>query len=70
MVDEVPNATAAGTNHFPIIRFEAFRSRGAYEGLRGGQKPGEEGELGEGSYLSVGFDGGFAENGETRFSCD
>ena len=42
VVDVVPNATAAGTNHFASIRFELFRSGGAYESLRSREETREE----------------------------
>ena len=42
VVDIVPNAAAAGTNHFASIRFEPFRSGGAYESLRSREETREE----------------------------
>ena len=42
MVDVVSNAAAAGTNHLASIRFEAFGSGGAYEGLRSREETREE----------------------------
>ena len=68
VVDEVPNAAAASTNHFASVRFQTFGSRGAYEGLRSGEETREEREGGEGGDLGICFDGGFAEDGETRWS--
>lgn len=65
VVDVVPNAAAAGTNHFTGVRFEAFRSRGAYEGLGSGEETREERELGEGRDLSICFDRSFPEDGKT-----
>ena len=66
VVDIVPDAPTAGTNHFAGVRFKALGSRGAYEGLWSGEKTGEEGESGEGGDLGICFDGGFTEDGETR----
>ena len=42
VVDVVPNAAAAGTYHFASIRFKAFGSGGAYEGLRSRKETREE----------------------------
>ena len=42
VVDRVPNAATASTNHFPCVRLEAFRSRGSDEGLGSGEETGEE----------------------------
>ena len=67
VIDKVPNAAAASTNHFSCVRLEALRSCGSYEGLGSGKEAGEEGEFGEGSDLSVCFDGCFTENGETEW---
>ena len=66
MIDKVPNAAAAGSNYFASVWFEAFGSRGTYEGLRSGQETREERELGEGGDLGIRLDGGFTENRETR----
>ena len=68
VVDVVPNTAAAGTNHFSGVWFETLRSRGAYKSLRRGEEPREEGEFGEGGNLGICFDGGFTEDGETRWS--
>ena len=42
VVDIVPNAAAAGTNHFSGVRFEPFGSGGAYESLRSREETREE----------------------------
>lgn len=65
VVCKVPNTTTASTNHLASVWFEAFGSRGAYEGLRSREESGEERELGEGGDLCICFDGGFTENRET-----
>lgn len=42
VIDVVPNAAAAGTNHFASIRLQPFRSGGAYESLRSREETREE----------------------------
>ena len=43
VIDVVPNAAAAGPNHFASIRLEPFGSGGAYESLRSREEAREEG---------------------------
>ena len=68
VVDKVPDAATASTNHFPCVRLEALRSCGSYESLGSGKETGEEGEFREGSDLGVCFDGCFTENSETKIA--
>ena len=63
----IADGARVGAEDFAGVRGEAGGAGGADEGLRSGDKTGEEEERAVGGDLGVGEDGGFAEDGETAW---